>query len=161
MTGRGTAHHRWRLAAVRRHGQLAIALVGSTGVLEVLRFPARGTDSRAAIRIAVTAVAEEYAVKRIIVEPGSVVESVLRATALDVVPLTIEDAAALTLPNPAPTLRDIYRGVVTAVPKLSRFVTVLHATDEVASSPDERWRTVILLAALLGLADAGRSPSST
>lgn len=164
MIARAYLTSAWRLAAVRRSGHLAIVLVGRDQVLEVLRVAARGPDAETAIRVAVASVADEYSVRRVVVEPDSLVEQALAPTNLELTRLSIEDAAGKLLPEVPPVQRRLFAALVKRVPLLARHVVVFSATGDVASSSAERWRTVLLLAALLGLAAAPttqlRNPTS-
>ena len=148
--------HRWQLAAVRRSGHLAIALVGRDEVLELLRFPAKGEEMETAIRVAIESVADEYGVTTVVVEPGSLIERVLAKTSLTLRPIGLGDAAAAVVPDVPRDQRSILTALVDRFPRLARHVVVLRATGAVACAPDQRWRTVLLLAALLGLAGRDR-----
>lgn len=152
MMARVTKSHHWLLAAVRRSGHLAIALVSHDKVLEVQRFPARGEQMEAAIKEAVAKVAREYAVFRVAVEPGSLVEVILSGENYQLLPMTLGEAASEILPESPKDQKTIFSSLVTKYPSLARHVTILRGTGAVACASDQRWRNVMLLASLVGLA---------
>lgn len=139
------------VAACFRSPYLALVLVSNHDVSAFRRHClARNarTLKHQAERIA--AFANDYGAEKIIVEQGTRLPTELNTLGFAITTTVITDAKRRFVGEAsAANNGKLYRAVIEQRPKLRRLVTVLN-TGKVAEW--ERWRTILLLAAALGLA---------
>lgn len=151
------------VAAIMRAQFVALAVTQNSQVLLVQRLHLLGFNAvydGQRLRDAVLALATGYGAEFLVAEPGSWVADELRPISRTLRCVSLKQAKEqLDLAVPA-THSELYDHLIERHPKLQRFVTVLpHGEKRVATS--NRWRTVPLLAAALGLAAEQLHSSST
>ncbi len=141
------------VAACERSGHLALAAFRNHHLVELRRHLARGGASLARLERFLA----DHGAETVLVEPGSSFEHALRARGYAVETLSVAEATRRLVPDaPRATRAALLIRLVSACPKLRRFVTVLSAVHEVALS--ERTRTLMLLPVAMGLAALREEP---
>lgn len=147
------------VAACFRSPYLALVLIANHDVSALRRHclaSTARTPERQAERIA--RFATDYGASNIILEPGTGLAAALDALGFATTTTLIADAKRAFVRNASRDSNgELFRTVIAEHPKLRRLVTVLN-TGKVAES--ERWRTILLLAAALGLATHRPATSS-
>lgn len=132
-----------------------LAVVAPDGIKEIRRrclyhAPA-GTSGSDYIIHQVRNLARDYNVNTVVVDPHDRIYPWLRSTDLEFKPVELSQAKKVLMNEEAEHTHDaLFQHMVERYPHLRRFVTVLHRTGRIATT--ERWRTVLLLAATLGIA---------
>lgn len=156
-------HGAWHpvLALAIRAGVAALVVLNGERVVDVnrldlLKYLAR--KRRLVLVDAVQQLASDFAVNTVVAEPTTLRRLRLRSPRLTIKRLTLTIAASTILGTNEPARNGaIYNEIVRQLPKLARHVTIVARTGDV--SVLDRRRTVVLLAAALGLACArGQQP---
>jgi hypothetical protein len=143
------------LAVCRRVRILGMATVGHGDVLKVRRcyLPGRSDPVQQAIHAAtaVASFAHDYGVRHVAIEPQSNLADYLVDMNLKVTRFSISMTKQVLKPGAEEMSHaDLLHHLLDRYPKLTRFVNVLPVSGRVAMT--ERRRTVVLLAAALGIA---------
>lgn len=149
-------NNRTLLAICVRIRIAALAVVEDGRVVEIYRrhfqFVPKGATREKYLARAVRRVVARHAIESIVVEPGDVAERAVRLVGRDVQKLGIAEAKRRLIGlDRNRGHADLYDYLVRRDPGLARFVQVL-PNGKVAASEPERFRTINLLAAGLGLA---------
>lgn len=149
-------NNRTLLAICVRIRIAALAVIEDGRVVEIYRrhfqFAPAGATREKYLAKAVRRVVSQHSINEIIVEPGDVAERAVRLVGREARRLGIAEAKRRLIGvenNRAHA--DLYQYLVRRDPALARFVQMLPG-GKVAASEPERFRTVNLLAAGLGLA---------
>lgn len=135
------------LAACRRASILALAVVSGGVVIDVVRHWLDGPERIVEL---VSRTATDYEAIAIVAEPDSVVGQALTTAAMPFLSITVSAAKRQLLATSDQHLHGrLYEMLVQDHPQLRRFVRIDPRTGQVPTA--DRWRTVPLLAAALGL----------
>lgn len=136
------------LAAVVRSPFVAVTVIGSGEILDVLRFRAP-TSEIAAKRV--LRVRREYRASAIVTEPRGVLTSALLPHGVRIVRLSLHDAIDALVPEPDGAMHtDLFRQLIARFPCLRRLVTISPHSGKIDLL--DRWKTMTMLSVALGVA---------
>lgn len=135
------------VGVIRRHRTIGAVVLGPSGVVDLTRTLAAGPSCHEKTRRLITELALDYGTSRVVVEPGSPVETALaNSSELTLTTLSLTESSAILLAGSSkrPTQSSLIRRVLGRLPVLSRF-----ASESSLRLDDRRSLTLVFAAALV------------